>query len=54
MLFRAISGDLVNIRRASFASDTAHHKAILRVRGIEVNSEQNVVAEVRHLIRRQK
>ncbi len=54
MLFRAASGNLVDIRRASYASDTAHHKAVLRARGIEVKSEQDVVAEVRYLIRRQK
>lgn len=54
MLFRTTSGDLVSIRRASFASDTAYHKAVMRVRGIEVKSEQNIVAEVRDLIKRQK
>lgn len=54
MLFRAANGDLVDIRRSSYASDTAYHKAILRVRGIEVKSEQNIVAEMRYLIKRQR
>ena len=54
MLFRAAAGDLVDVRRASYASDTAYHKAVLRVRGIEVKSEQDIVAEVQHLIKKQR
>ena len=54
MLFRAANGNLVDIRRSSYASDTAYHKVILRVRGIEVKSEQNIIAEVQHLIKRQR
>ena len=54
MLFRAASGNLVDIRRSSYASDTAYHKAVMRVRGIEVKSAQNIVAEIQHLIRKQR
>lgn len=54
MLFRAINGDLVNIRRSSYASDTAYHQDVLRIRGIKVNSRQNIVAEIQYLIKRQR
>ena len=54
MLVRALSGDIIDIRRSSYSSDTAYHMAILRMRGIKIKSEQNVVEELQYLIKRQR
>lgn len=54
MIFRSAKGEIVDIRRSSYASDTSYYRDIMRIKGITIDTKQDIIGEIRSLIKRQK